>query len=118
MSHVTTVLLTSGSCGPQIDELNAGLQRLYQSRGGRDTPGHWNLRNLAKFGEAWGGSKYPTDLYGGGLNFLPINEFVALVVGLDWPDPEDFRLMLSFEEDDRWRVLTLADLRRAPWGDE
>lgn len=116
MSEITTVLISATGCDEeddrQINELNAGLRQLRELRGDpRDIPDYWALKNIAEPAAAWGGTKAPPALYGGTMNKLPFAQFVALVAGLEWPDPQAFQLMVMSDEDDRYRVLTLADLR-------
>lgn len=121
MSNVTTVLLSPGEChkveGPVIAELNARLAALLPS-GSREAeiPDYWALKPLSETAEAWGGSKWPPALYGGALNNLPFADFARLAAELPWSNPARFQVMAMLGGDDRYRVLTLADLRDWPEG--
>ncbi|MGW4652543.1 hypothetical protein [Kitasatospora sp. NPDC004289] len=111
MSAITTVLLSPGSWEEDqqvLDELNLRLRELDP-----EAPGRWRLGNLSADGGSWGGTKYPPALYGGALNHLPFADFARIVAELPWSEPETFQLFVMADQEDRYRVLTLADLRGA-----
>ncbi|MFG3056331.1 hypothetical protein ACGFZP_35995 [Kitasatospora sp. NPDC048239] len=109
MSEITTVLLSPGGWEEDADvvaALNARLREL-----GPEPPDRWALRNIATRDHAWGGTKWPPALYGGALNHLPFDEFARIAGELPWSEPELFQLFVMTQEEDRYRVFTLADLR-------
>ncbi|MFJ3219525.1 hypothetical protein ACIPLC_26815 [Kitasatospora sp. NPDC086801] len=112
MSAITTILLSPGGWEEDADvvaELNVRLHPLSP-----EVPGRWQLRNIATRDHAWGGTKWPPDVYGGALNHLPFAEFARIVGELPWSEPELFQLFVMAPDEGSYRVLTLADLRTWP----
>ncbi|MDR3079833.1 MAG: hypothetical protein LBV60_02700 [Streptomyces sp.] len=113
MSNITTVLLSPGAWvddAAVVAELNARLRELPLHP---EAPGYWALKNISEASSAWGGTKSPPALYAGALNGLPFDEFARIVAGFPWSVPEAVQMMVMFEQDDTYRVLTIADLRTA-----
>ncbi|MFB8237152.1 hypothetical protein ACFC58_11440 [Kitasatospora purpeofusca] len=109
MSDITVVMLSPGCWADDTDavaELNARLDLLSP-----DLPGRWALRDLGARPEAWGGTKNPPACYGAAFNHLPLDDFLRIVGELTWTEPEAFQLFVMTEQDERYQVLSLAELR-------
>jgi hypothetical protein len=64
--------------------------------------------NLVLVQEQFGGNKHPQMFVaGGGYNYLPCDEFAAMVLALPWEYPSQVALVLSTEEQGI-RCLTVA----------
>jgi hypothetical protein len=113
MSNITTVLLSPGAWEDDatvVAELNARLRGLPAHPG---IPGYWEMKDNSEQATAWGGTKAPPALYAGAFNCLPFDQFARIVAELPWSSPEAFQVMVMFESDDRYQVMTLGDLRAA-----
>lgn len=59
---------------------------------------------------AWGGHKIPSaTLYAAGINYLPLDNFIAELRQLSWHDPELFRLFVQTEDDGAFGVWIIRD---------
>ncbi len=107
MTRVTTVLLDVGL----DDDLVAGLNERLAGVGGYAKPDrpYWELKDLT--GADWGGIKVPEQLWGGAFKYFDMAAFSRVVCETPWEHPDSVQVMIYDEDNFRWRLFSLADLR-------
>jgi len=120
VSVVTNVMLSLGALEDEllIQQLNRQAQALRPE--GVRALAYYDLRSLTQVdphsewcpSDFWGGSKVPEcTVYAGAFNHLKVVAYVRLVRDLLWEYPEHVQLFVKLSADDRWRVVTVAQLR-------